>query len=101
MLAASGLYGFSLLLHPTSDAGATSSACSSVIASIGQLLPPTTTTTRTPGTGIGAWTADPLRTPEYQQNWLTAMHLITNNPQCFNATEVAGAQAAMEKYLGH
>lgn len=102
LLAASGLYGFSLLLHPTSDAGATSGPdCASVTTSISELVPATTTTTRAVGTGIGAWSADVRATPGYQQNWLTAMHLITNNPTCFNATDVAGAQAAMEKYLGH
>lgn len=102
LLAASGLYGFSLLLHPTSDAGATTgTACESVRTSIQTLLPATSTTTTTFHTGIAAWSTDPTATPEYQQRWLTGMHLVVNNPQCFAPTEVAGAQAAMEKYLGH
>lgn len=86
LLAASGLYGFSLLLHPTSDAGATPGVdCVSIQGSVTHLLDKGAVPT------IGGWADNAT----IRQNGLTAAHLIINNPACFDPTAVAAAQTAV------
>lgn len=87
VLAASGLFGFSLLMHPTSNAGATpGSDCTSVQASATHLLDKEAVPT------VGGWADN----AQIRQNALTAAHLIINNPGCFDAMAVAAAQTALD-----
>lgn len=86
LLAASGPYGFSLLLHPTSNAGATPGVdCASVQSSATRLLDKEAVPT------IAGW----VDSTTIRQNAMTAAHLIINNPSCFDPTAVAAAQTAL------